>query len=373
MLKVSAPGKLFLSGEWSILEVRNPGIVTAVDKRVFVELEESDKITLNLPEFNIENLQADFDGKQLNWSRPVTDKEKADLIFIKGAIETTLQYLGQHKKFKIKSCGGETQMEINGQKKKIGFGSSAAAVVATVSGLLAFNGADIKSRQVKDTIYKLATIAHFFAQGKVGSAFDVAASTYGGVFVYKRFDPKWLTEKLLSNKGETVKSVTEQAWPEFEAEELFVPHDFNLLVGWTKDSASTSAMVKQMDSFKTGKPEEYKRCYDNIANLVRELIPEWKKINKNRILELLRKNEDYLSELGQLSGVNIETPELKKMAEIANSLGGAGKLSGAGGGDCGIAVCFDRETADKILEEWKNQGICQIDTRLDKEGVKVES
>lgn len=371
MLKISAPGKLMLAGEWAVLELGNPGIVTAADKRVFVELEEAEKITLDLPEFNIQNLQAEFDGKQLNWSRPLTDKEKSDLIFIKGAIETALQYLSSHKKFKIKSYGGDIQMEINGQKKKIGFGSSAAAVVATVSGLLASHGHDIKTRQVKDTVYKLSTIAHFFAQGKVGSAFDVAASTYGGVFVYKRFDPKWLTEKL--SKGETVKSVTEQPWPGFEAELLTIPNDFSLLVGWTKGSASTSAMVKQMDSFKTENPQKYKKCYDNIANLVRQLIPEWKKFNKEKIVELLRKNQENLRELGQLSGVNIETPELKKMAEIANNLGAAGKLSGAGGGDCGIAVCFDKETGGKIIEGWQKQGICPIDTKLDKDGVRVEN
>ena len=370
MLKVSAPGKLFLSGEWAVLEIGNPGIVTAVDKRVFVELDESEKISLDLPEFNIANLEASFDGKNLSWSRQITDKEKSDLIFIKGAIETTLQYLGSYKNFKIKSYGGDTQMIIDGQKKKIGFGSSAAAVVATVAGLLAFNGYDIKNRQVKGTVYKLATIAHFFAQGKVGSAFDVAASTYGGVFVYKRFDPVWLAEKLKS--GESVKRVVEEKWSDFEVEELFVPEDFTLLVGWTKESASSSAMVKQMDSFKTGNPKEYKRCYDNIANLVRELIPAWKKIEKEKILKLLRKNEDYLRELGQLSGVNIETPELKKLADIANSLGAAGKLSGAGGGDCGIAICFDNQTTEKVKAEWSKAGLCPIDTELDKEGVRIE-
>ncbi len=371
MLKVSAPGKLFLSGEWAVLEIGNPGIVTSVDKRVFVEIQEAEKIELTLPEFNIENLQSKFDGKQLNWSRNVSDKEKSDLVFIKGAIETTLQYLGRSKNFKIKSHGGETQIVIDGQKKKIGFGSSAAAVVATVAGLLAFNGHDIKNRQVRDVIYKLSTIAHFFAQGKVGSAFDVAASTYGGVFVYKRFDPKWLTERL--TRGEPVKSVIEDKWPGFEAEILMIPNDFILLVGWTKESASSSSMVKQMDSFKTAKPQEYKRCYDNIANLVRELIPFWKKTEKEKILQLLRKNEDYLREFGELSGVNIETPELKKMSEIANNLGAAGKLSGAGGGDCGIAICFDKDTAEKIKSEWNNAGLYVIDTNLDKDGVRVEN
>ncbi len=370
VLKVSAPGKLMLSGEWAVLEMGNPGIVTAVDKRVFVELEESEKISITLPEFNIENLGADFDGKHIIWTRQITEKEKADLIFIKSAIEATLQYLGDSKKFKIKSYGEETQMIIDDQKKKIGFGSSAAAVVASVAGLLAFHGYDIKNRQVKDTIYKLATIAHFFAQGKIGSAFDVAASTYGGVFVYKRFDPNWLTEKL--NSESSIKNVVESDWPGFEVEQLTVPHDMNISVGWTKGSASTTAMIKQMESFKTENPSEYKRCYDNIANLVRELISFWRNIDKNKMLELLRKNEEHLRELGQLSGVNIETPELRVLSETANKCGGAGKLSGAGGGDCGIAVCFDKITAEKIEFEWKEKGLYLIDTKLDREGVKAE-
>ena len=370
MIKVSAPGKLMLSGEWAVLEMGNSGIVASVDKRVFVEIEEYEKISVNLPDFNIQNLEANFDGKQLKWSREVSEKEKADLIFIKGAIESTLQYLGESKKFKIKSYGGDTQMIIDCQKKKIGFGSSAAAVVATVAGLLAFNGYDIKNRQVKDTIYKIATIAHFFAQGKVGSAFDVAASTYGGVFVYKRFDPKWLEEKI--NSENSIKNIVEEDWPGFEVEELSVPHDFVLVVGWTKGSASTSAMIKQMDSFKTGQPSEYKRCYDNIANLVKELIIFWKKMDKIKMLGLIRKNEDFLRELGHLSSVNIETPELKKLSEEANSCGGAGKLSGAGGGDCGIAVCFDKKIAENIKSAWANEGLYNIDTQLDREGVKTE-
>jgi len=235
-------------------------------------------------------------------------------------------------------------------------------------------GADLmeaaNKRGAKDRIYKLSAIAHYFVQGKIGSAFDVAASTYGGVFVYQRFDPKWLEEKL--NSGQGVREIVDQDWPAFRAEPLEIPEGFRLIIGWTKESASTSAMVKQLNTWAEGNREEYKRLYDQIANLVRELIPAWKDKNKERILELVRKNEGFLKELGEASGVNIETPDLKMLSESANQAGAAGKLSGAGGGDCGIAVCFDSESAEKVKNGWEEKEFYLVDATIDYNGVKAE-
>ncbi|NIO20449.1 MAG: phosphomevalonate kinase [Candidatus Aenigmarchaeota archaeon] len=367
MVEVSAPGKLFLSGEWSVLEVGNPGIVTAVDKKVFARVEDSDKIIVTVDDFKIENVEGEFDGDELKWKSELTEDQREKLIFIKGAIETTLKYLGEYKPFKIRSWGELSQIEVDGEVKKIGFGSSAAAVVVAVASLLAFNGKDISTRETKDVIYKLSTIAHYFAQGKVGSGFDVAASTFGGVFVYKRFDPDWLLEQLKS--GKSVKEITEMEWPSYLVEELEIPEDLNFIVGWTKESASTSAMVKQLDEWAKSHQDEYKRLYNQIANLVRDLIPVWKEKNREKILELISKNEDYLRELGEKSGVNIETPDLKKLSDIANNNGGAGKLSGAGGGDCGFAITFDKESAEKIKNEWEEAGLHFLDVKMAKKGV----
>lgn len=371
MIKVSAPGKLFLSGEWAVLEVGNPGLVTAVNKRVFVEIEEADKISVSIDDFGIRDLGASFDGNELRWERELNDAEKEQTQFIKASIETALKYLGIRKAFRIHSWGEESQIEVDGVAKKVGFGSSAASVVATIAGILALNGQDIESKEAKDRIYKLSAITHYFAQGKIGSAFDVAASTYGGIFVYQRFDPKWLEEKLKAGQG--VREIVDQEWPSFRAEPLEIPEGFRLIIGWTKESASTSAMVKQLNTWAEGNREEYKRLYDQIANLVKELIPAWKDKNKERILELIRKNEGFLKELGEKSGVNIETPDLKTLSEIANQNGAAGKLSGAGGGDCGIAVCFDPETGENVKSEWEKSGLYIVDAAIDYNGVRVES
>ena len=191
-LDISAPGKLMLAGEWVVLELGNPCIVMAVDKRVHVQIKESDEISISLDDFKIREKKADFDGRQLIWREEIIEKEREKLVFIKGAIETALQYLeqsGKLKPFKIRTFSEESQIRVDRVVKKIGFGSSAAAAVATIAGLLSFYNFEIETKKSKEIIYKLATIAHYFAQGKVGSAFDIAASTYGGIIVYKRFDP----------------------------------------------------------------------------------------------------------------------------------------------------------------------------------------
>ena len=375
MVTVSAPGKLFLSGEWAVLEVGNPGIVAAVNKRVHVDIRESEGgsegISLSIEDFGVSDMKAGFDGKELRFGRELSEKEKQDLLFSRASIETALKYLGEERTFRMRSWGDLSQIEVDGAVKKIGFGSSAASVVAIISGILAFHGKDIESRETRDLIFKLSAIAHYFAQGKVGSAFDVAASTYGGVFVYKRFDSKWLVKEMES--GKSVKQVAEQEWPSWMVEPLEIPEGFILDIGWTKESASTSAMVKQLNAWADdGNRDEYERLFSQIAQLVHESIPHWKAREKDSILDNLRRNETLLRELGQRSGVPIETPELKRLSEIADRNGAAGKLSGAGGGDCGIAVSFQKDISEKVRKGWEENGLHIVDATIDYQGVRKD-
>jgi len=372
MITVSAPGKLFLSGEWAVLEMGNPGIVAAVNKRVFAKIGETtgDFLSVSVDDFGIRDARAVFNGKMIEWGAQVLEAEKEKLLFVKAALEAALEYQGTCRPFRMRSWGEDTVVSAGGEQKKVGFGSSAAAVVATVAAVLAFSGQDVSSREGKERVYKLSTIAHYLAQGKIGSAFDVAASTYGGVFVYKRFDPQWLMEKL--EAGIPLKQVVDQPWKGLLIEPLAIPEGFELLVGWTRESASTTAMIKQMDLFKKNRRAEYDRLYGSIAGLVRQLIPEWKKGNRKGVLALIQKNEDLLRELGQKSGVLIETDGLRKMSALANQAGAAGKLSGAGGGDCGIAVSFDRTASETVRKAWATNGFSVIDTTVSPAGVQIE-
>ncbi len=371
MVLVSAPGKLMLAGEWAVLELGNPCIVAAVNRRVFAEVVPyHNRLEINLPEFGIKDLHGEWQDGKIVWERPLTDKEKADISFTDAALTAALRYLGEFRPFKLKSWGEDTQIEVEGQRKKVGFGSSAAAVVAAVAALFRFYGREIESKEAEETIYKLATIAHFFAQGKAGSAFDVAASTFGGATVYTRFDPGWLTKKMAA--GENIKAVCEEVWPGFSVESLAVPEDFRLWVAWTGDSASTSAMIKQMAVFKETNPAEYAKIYSGVGSLVKQLIGEWKKGNRKEVVALLNKNQQLLAELSEKSGVSILTPQLQQLATIAQKAGAAGKLSGAGGGDCGIAVSFSDAGKEEIVAGWKAAGLWPLDVTIDRDGVREE-
>ncbi len=372
MVKISAPGKICIAGEWSVLEVGNPLIVAAVDKRVFAEIKESkdEFIHVSIKDFGIEDLKASFEGNELRFERSLKEKEKKDTLFIKSAIESVLRYFGLIKPFEIRTWGEETTIKIGDDVKTIGFGSSAASVVAGITGLFKFYGKDIEEKLSKEKIYKLSAISHYLAQGKVGSGFDVAASTFGGILIYKRFDSQWLMNQFKENKN--LREIVQMRWPGFHVETLQIPNDFNLLVGWTGQPSLTAEMVRQVNGWKENNKKEYKRILDRIKNLVEQLIKVWKNNDKEKILELIKRNEDYLRELGDKSGVMIETEELLKLSRIANKNKGAGKLSGAGGGDCGIAITFNKEHSEIIKKEWQENGIYFIDTALSFLGVREE-
>ncbi len=367
--KFSAPGKIFISGEWSILEVGNYGLVAAVNNRVRVSAEQSDEMIVTSEEFGIRDAKAGYDNGRLVFSG-LDEKQKETMKLLGEAIATALKFLSENdiqpQPFHLVTSSKDTQLQVGNELKKVGFGSSAAVVVATIAAVLDFHG----YKATRDKIYKLSTIAHYYAQGKVGSAFDVAASTYGGLFVYSRFDPVWLTSRV--DSGEKLSDIVNKKWPGLVVEELEIPDNFRLLVAWTGDSASTSAMIKQMNEFKAKNSDEYYRLYNKIAATAKRAIEAFKAKNYDEFFSRLTENENLLAELGRVSGVNIETPELRKLSTIAADYGAAGKLSGAGGGDCGIAVCFDDITENNVLSAWEEEGLHPLDVTIDRDGVRRE-
>ena len=126
-----------------------------------------------------------------------------------------------------------------------------------------------------------------------------------------------------------------------------------------------------MDAFKESQPEEYARLYGAIGKLVTETVTAWEKGKKEVVVTNLNKNQTLLTELSQKSGVNILTPQLQQLAEIAQKAGAAGKLSGAGGGDCGIAISFS-DSGKEILTGWKAAGLWPLDVTIDRDGVREE-
>ncbi|MEM4257352.1 MAG: phosphomevalonate kinase [Candidatus Diapherotrites archaeon] len=363
-MEIDAPGKLMLSGEWSVLEPNNACIALAINKKVKVKIKENNtnKINITLKNFGIKTKAILKDQKL------IFDSENPILNFTKKSLETTIKYL-QETGTKIKFFDIETKTITKTKgMKKAGFGSSAATCVAIITAIMKYHKSEAKIEEEKEKIFKLATISHYLAQEKIGSGFDIATSTYGGTLIYKRFDAEWLLNELQQKK---ISQVIKQKWPLLQYEKIELPKDMLIIAGFTGKSASTKELVKKMLNYKRNNKTDYERAIKNLAEITEKLSVALKKSNKTAIIELIKQNRLALKNLGELSGTNLETEELRKIAEIAEKNGGAGKFSGAGGGDCGIAICFDKKTMEKIKEEFRKEGIQPISFEIDKEGVKV--
>ena len=145
-----------------------------------------------------------------------------------------------------------------------------------------------------------------------------------------------------------------------------------ICVGFSGKSASTTELVKNVHEFKEQKPKKYSEIINSIAKSTEQLIWALEKNDDEKIIRDIEENRKLLRVLGEESKVELETKAHSLMAQIARSNNGAGKFSGAGGGDSSIAVCFSKESKKAIEENWKLNGFYPIETKISENGVRVE-
>lgn len=335
-LDIRAPGKLFLLGEYAVLD-GCPALVVAVDRHVAVRIATDSsgaRIRIGAPDIAP---SVEF---------PASDPPPAigALRFVLSAIHITLAQVAA-----ARGRGFDVQIrsdlaESSGQK--IGLGSSAAVTVATVGALCAAAGWDLSAAPTRDQIFALAFAAHRAAQGNVGSGGDVAASCYGGLV-------------CIEPRPENAPSVSR----------LELPPDATLLVGWTGLAATTTQLVEHYLAARNGAAptrtvfvKQTRDCVEAFRNLLaRGAIS----------LAALNLAGDALDELGEALDLPLQTPALRELVRIARAHGAGAKLSGAGGGDCGIALTQHANVPTRIRDDWAAAGITPLDLHLAPQGVHV--
>ncbi|MFA6990756.1 MAG: phosphomevalonate kinase [Candidatus Babeliales bacterium] len=367
MIEVKAPGKIMLAGEWSILEPGHSCIVLPVNKFVAVRIQESKKIIFSSEDIGLKNVILQWALENLMGHLtvdPVLPERlmaKFNVCFC--AIKNCLQFLTEQgisiKPFELSVYSGLSGVKIDGSNfVKPGLGSSAAVTVAVCKAILKFHDIDIYSVKNLELVFKLACLSHYFASGKLGSGFDVACSAYQRPIIYRRFNAEWLENEICSAKN--ISNIVLLDWPDLRMSEIKLPENMQVLIGFVGYSASTTKMIGKMNLFKDSQPEIYQSIMQSINLVVLNLISAIQRNNKFQIIDLINQNRDLLANLGAESGIELETKELKRLIDSAQVCGAAAKSSGAGGGDCGIAVCFDKIIADEITDEWNRAGIKSI-------------
>lgn len=250
--------------------------------------------------------------------------------------------------------------------RKYGLGSSAAVTVAVVRALCEWYGLDLSTPD----ICKLALIASAYVKGS-GSGGDIAASVYGGWIMYRAYNRDWLKAEIeLVNSGDSdLHKLVRKKWPRLEVKRLDINPCVNLLVGWTGTPASSAALV---NSVKSNNIKQQLFTYEDFCLLSEACVQRLAKVLEEcdfmSIANGFECNRQLLKDMGELTQTVIETPSLTKLIEDAKSVGAAAKTSGAGGGDCGIALIdsYSKERISHIKETWKLDGIKPLNLKVAK-------
>lgn len=345
MISAKAPGKLYIAGEYAVVETGNPAIIVALDQFVTVTIEKSERYG------SIVSKQ--YQNSSVQWQRRgdeiVLDNRDNTFNYILSAIRLTEEY-AQAMGCKMETYHLKVNSELDSPDgKKYGLGSSAAVTVATINALCQFYVLPL----TKDRLFKLAAIAHLDVQGN-GSLGDIAASVYGGWIAYRSFDRGWLKS---ARYEEELTKLIDLKWPALEIRQLTPPDNLNLLIGWTGSPASTSRLVDKV-AFKKGQQlSNYQNFLQASAQCLTDIIAGFEVSDLKQIMAGISHNRQLLQKLSQLTQVDIETPLLNKMCNIAEQYHAAAKTSGAGGGDCGIMITDKTVPDEQLVTELQENGV----------------
>jgi len=345
LITAQAPGKLYIAGEYAVVETGLPAVIVALNQFVTVSIEKSADYGSIMSKQYQEN--------SLYWSRQgdemVFDNRDNPFHYILSAIRLTEKYaLEAGKRLSLYHLRINSELD-SADGKKYGLGSSAAVTVATIKALLAYYELPLS----KDKLYKLAAIAHLDVQGN-GSLGDIAASVYGGWIAYQAFDRDWLQA---IRRESSLTELLALEWPQLNIELLTPPANLQLMIGWTGSPASTSQLVDRITIAKAKKRADYQSFLEQSAACLQTMINGFKQKNLAVIQAQIKRNRELLQQLSDFSQVSIETPLLRKMCDLAEEFGGAAKSSGAGGGDCGIAILDAALPTHQLAADWEQNGI----------------
>lgn len=349
---VKIPGKLYLAGEYAVTYPYHSALIFAVNRFLTVEITPSDE-----EEGSFQSLS--YQDEPVNWYRPQGTFSFNDvqdsLKLAESAVLTTEEYLAElGKPLTYYHVRIESQLDSK-SGKKYGLGSSGAVTVGLVQALLDFYQVDYD----KDLVFKLSVLSQLKI-GKEGSFGDIAASTYTGCIHYTCFDKDLIKEKLSDTSHS---ALLQEEWPGLQIRPIELEDYLQIGVGWTGSLASTDKLIDKMhqENDSTFVLEDFlKRNEENNEELIYHLENgPFEAIGKK-----IRASRQLLKELGRARQITIETPLLTQFIEITEKYRAYAKTSGAGGGDCGIAL-FDCTLCRQLVEnEWAANGIEPLDLTI---------
>ncbi|MEM9181904.1 MAG: hypothetical protein AAGB27_02015 [Pseudomonadota bacterium] len=333
-IRTSAPGKLVLLGEYAVV-YGAPALVAAVPRRARVTLEDraDARWHVSTPGFSDQLLTFDrHDDPRLGEALPLL-RAALDLLAYRGpGLTITLDT----EAFFAPQTGA------SGEALKLGIGSSAALCVSLVGALSKKSGIDRPSLDQ-------ALAVHRRFQGGRGSGIDVAASLYGGLIAFQLADP-----------GKT---------PLVQPGAALPVHAVWL---WSGASADTRSRLDRLQRLQNERPKAFAEAVKDLTTSCETAITA---VTTNSAAEFLASVTEFtarLADLDEQAELGVWTAAHRRLAALAGSFGLLYKTSGAGGGDCGLALHSDVERLQAFQAAAQAEGFPSWDLAAEQAGLALE-
>lgn len=324
-LKASAPGKVMISGEYSVLS-GEPALVMAVQRRVQVTLEPAASWQLRADDGSAEVVP---DTGFINHDRHPSTPVALALWCAARTLGIRPDALAIHIDSRTLQQAGT----------KLGLGSSAAVSVALIAALAHHSGAQEPSLA---DCYR----AHDALQGTAGSGFDVAAAWKGGCFEFRRNGPNSSITTLPAPPGVT----------------CFV---------WTGQAARTAGFVERYRHWQRNAPGS-ERLIAALGDATRAALRAAANADAASYVAALADSAGQLGALAEAAELPIFAGGHEQLLRIGGACGVAYKPCGAGGGDIGIATAVDASELTAFEQAARGEGYSILSMECDPHGVRVE-
>ncbi|TDE68081.1 phosphomevalonate kinase [Streptococcus sp. KCJ4932] len=325
MTKVQTGGKLYIAGEYAVLTPGQTAIIKNIPIHMTAVVKENSTIKLSSDMFDYS----------------ATMSEDKNYALIQASVQTLADYLGKSIEempaFSLEITG---KMERDG--KKFGIGSSGSVTVLTLKALSAFYELNLSA----DLLFKLASYT-LLKLGDNGSMGDIACIAYDDLVAFTSFDRQQVAKWI---EKESIQEVLNNDWG-YQIEVITPALPCEFLVGWTMQPSISKDMINLV---KSAISQEFLAATEKEVQICKQALQTG---DKESVKKTLQDVSDLL--LGLSSAIYNDKLLALKAAE--DGLDVIAKSSGSGGGDCGIAISFNREDSQVLIKRWQEVGIELLD------------
>lgn len=313
MIKVKTHGKLYIAGEYQVLNSGGNAIIFGMSRYIHFKIMEHERfiyISRN------KKYYFKFENNTFKFSNDNKIVNEAIKIAFKYLIDNNIKI----RTFKIDI---KSELETN-EGAKYGFGSSSAIITGIIKAILLFQGLKIDNQ----LIFKLAVVAQINAKS-LTSGGDLAAALYGTFIYYERYDLDFVMKNIHN------KNIFNIKWPKLVIEQIIV-NDIFVMAIWTNKSYKTKPLGKAIT----------KKQYRYANRLVKVLKAGLGKGNFKLINKAIGAYDLWMKNI--LEDTNRYITSYDEISLIAKKSHLSSKLSGAGGGDSAIVLYRHNEKAALI-------------------------